>query len=429
MQRVKRPTAVAVLPTPPEGGTPGYFAAPNPQGGIDATVPGYEWFNAVQEEICAVVEAAGITLDEGDQTQLVAALIKKGMQGNHFSIATAAGTADAITAAFTPAITVLTHGMTLHVRAGAANATTTPTFTPAAGTIVAKTIVKGAGAALVAGDIIGSGHWIDLQYDQTLDKWVLLNPATGVTSQRKQIQSITAVVAANALTLGLNPTSLDFRSSSLTSGVPNTRAVGAISLVVPSGATLGTVSGQAARLALIAIDNVGTIELAVVNLSGGINLDETTLITTTAISAGATSASTIYSTAARAAVPFRVVGFIDITEVVAGTWATAPTVIQGQGGQAIVSAPTLMAPVDVKASRSAGMTYYNTSGRWRFVAVSMMSIAANVIQYTVNGVTGYGSSTNAANITCYAAFWVPPGGSYSATIVSGTVTVTSWLEY
>lgn len=97
--------------------------------------------------------------------------------------ATAGGTAEAITAAFTPAIAALVNGMTLCVRAGAANATTTPTFTPAAGTITPKAIVKGAGAALVAGDIAGAGHWIVLRYDQSLDKWALQNPATGVTAQ------------------------------------------------------------------------------------------------------------------------------------------------------------------------------------------------------------------------------------------------------
>lgn len=92
----------------------------------------------------------------------------------------AGGTANAITGSYTPAITALTNGMTLYVRAASANATTTPTFTPNSGTIADKTIVKGNGVALVAGDIAGGGHWVELQYDLTLDKWVLLNPARGV---------------------------------------------------------------------------------------------------------------------------------------------------------------------------------------------------------------------------------------------------------
>lgn len=94
----------------------------------------------------------------------------------------AGGTADAITGSYTPAITALTNGMTLYVRAGSANATTTPTFTPNSGTLAAKTIVKGANSALAPGDIAGAGHWLDLQYDATLDKVVLLNPATGLVS-------------------------------------------------------------------------------------------------------------------------------------------------------------------------------------------------------------------------------------------------------
>ena len=94
--------------------------------------------------------------------------------------AAAAGTADAITAAFTPTIATLVNGMLLIVRAASTNATATPTF-KADGTAI-KTIVKGNNLALVAGDIAGAGHWIELQYDLTLDKWVLQNPATGVAS-------------------------------------------------------------------------------------------------------------------------------------------------------------------------------------------------------------------------------------------------------
>ena len=81
-----------------------------------------------------------------------------------------------------------------------------------------------------------------------------------------KIQPISASVASNALTLSLNATSLDFRANSQTSGVINSRTVGStISLVVPSGATLGTVNGQQARLVLLAIDNAGTISARMQN--------------------------------------------------------------------------------------------------------------------------------------------------------------------
>lgn len=74
MQRVKRSTAVVALPAAPGGGTPGYFANPNPSGGVPATVPGYEWFNSVQEELCAIIAAAGLTLDVAVTNQLLQAL-------------------------------------------------------------------------------------------------------------------------------------------------------------------------------------------------------------------------------------------------------------------------------------------------------------------------------------------------------------------
>lgn len=175
------------------------FTNGSPSTGTPSTQLDEAWCDSVQEEIANLIEAAGLTLDVADRAQLVNAIIKKGMQNTAFSTGTAGGSADAITSSYTPAVAALTNGMTLRVRAASANATTTPTFTPASGTIAAKTIIKGAGAALVAGDIAGDGHWIDLQYDSTLDRWVLLNPATGVSSAAAKASTaeITAESAVN----------------------------------------------------------------------------------------------------------------------------------------------------------------------------------------------------------------------------------------
>jgi len=154
----------------------------------------------------------------------------------------------------------------------------------------------------------------------------------GLIGGVEPIQPITASVASSALTCTLNPTILNFRNTSLTSGTINTRTVAtAISVVVPSTATLGTVSAQVSELILLAIDNAGTVELAIVNLAGGNNLDETNTITTTALSSGSIADNVIYSMSARTSVPFRVVGFIRSTQATAGAWATAPSKIQGQG--------------------------------------------------------------------------------------------------
>ena len=91
--------------------------------------------------------------------------------------AVAGGTADAITADFTPNV-ALTNGTTVIVRAGSANTTTATTFAPDG--LTAKTIVKGNNLALAAGDIAGAGHWLEMNFDTALDKWVLQNPTYGI---------------------------------------------------------------------------------------------------------------------------------------------------------------------------------------------------------------------------------------------------------
>lgn len=90
----------------------------------------------------------------------------------------AGGTADALTATFSPALNTLTNGMVVSVRAASANATTTPTFK--LGTATAKTIVKEGNNALLAGDIRGAGHEIILRYNSSNDVWELINPTSGV---------------------------------------------------------------------------------------------------------------------------------------------------------------------------------------------------------------------------------------------------------
>jgi hypothetical protein len=188
------------------------------------------------------------------------------------------------------------------------------------------------GSDPLAGEISGRVYLI---YDAANDWLEIQRKATGPSPQ---IRYVSGSVAANALTVTLHaPEVLDFRSTVLSSGVVARRSITSdLTLVVPAGATLGTTSAVASKVVLLAIDNAGAVELAVVNFSGGLNLDETTLINTTAISAGASSASTVYSASARAGVPFRVVGFVDSTQATAGTWATTPSLVQGQGGQTLI---------------------------------------------------------------------------------------------
>lgn len=99
------------------------------------------------------------------------------------------GTADAITATYSPAVTALVDGQECYARATAANATTTPTF-KANGT-TAHTIVKTGGTALVAGDIVGDGHELHFRYDLSGTQWELLNPAkTGASTALDNLAAV-----------------------------------------------------------------------------------------------------------------------------------------------------------------------------------------------------------------------------------------------
>jgi hypothetical protein len=246
---------------------------------------------------------------------------------------------------------------------------------------------------------------------------------------KSSLQPITASVAASALTLTLNVTTLDFRSATLGSGTVNTRAVSSpISVVISSGSTLGTISAVESRIAVIAIDNAGTVELAAVNLAGGNNLDETTLITTTAEggAGAADSSNVIYSTAARTDVPFRVVGFVESTQATAGTWATAPSTIQGYGGQAFAAMSSLgygQTWQDVFGSRTSGVTYYNDTGKPITICVS--STTTGNFNAVVGGVTLGSVVTGGGTITPFT-FIVPPNSSYVVTNVTGTYS--AWVE-
>ena len=128
-------------------------------------------------------------------------------QTSSYVVATAAGTFDAITASFTPAITVLTNHQILFVRAIGANTVTNPTFTPNSGVVTAKTIKKLNNAALIVGDIIGSSHVLILQYNSIIDAWFLLNSASlpGVSSFMSTVLDDVDASAARA-TLGTTST-------------------------------------------------------------------------------------------------------------------------------------------------------------------------------------------------------------------------------
>ncbi|WP_242183069.1 hypothetical protein [Sphingomonas sp. CARO-RG-8B-R24-01] len=75
MQRIDGPTAAPSLPAPSAlVGTPGYFTGGDPAIPTPPTIITPDWFNMIQEELVAIVVAAGISPSKSDRAQVLAAV-------------------------------------------------------------------------------------------------------------------------------------------------------------------------------------------------------------------------------------------------------------------------------------------------------------------------------------------------------------------
>lgn len=140
--------------------------------------------------------------------------------------AAGAGTANAITAAFTPPITALADGLKLRILAGATN-TGAATFAPDA--LTAQPIVGGAYAALQGGEILANGE-VELTWNAALGAWVITAQAGGSpqvpdaahskhAASRSQVDQIGVDLASTAS--GKGSASVGFIQS-FTGAVPQT---------------------------------------------------------------------------------------------------------------------------------------------------------------------------------------------------------------
>ena len=140
-----------------------------------------KFVNKVLRQTSAVAAGLGEFIKNGgnDCTDAQApAVIASGIENSVVKfgrppIASAEGTADAIYATFNTDIH-FTDGEQIIVRAAMANTGAATLAVGIDGT--AKNIYKDNNKALIAGDIAGLGHWLELAFDATLDKWCLLNP-------------------------------------------------------------------------------------------------------------------------------------------------------------------------------------------------------------------------------------------------------------
>lgn len=133
------------------------------------------------------------------------ALLRDGAQSNAFNYAAAGGTANAITATYSPAVTTLSDSTVLLLKAAALNTGAT-TFSPNG--LTAKPVVDISHTALQGGEIVANGD-VCLQYNTSVGggSWVLIyssgvavQPPAVVGSARNLKMSIAAASASATLT-------------------------------------------------------------------------------------------------------------------------------------------------------------------------------------------------------------------------------------
>ena len=229
---------------------------------------------------------------------------------------------------------------------------------------------------------------------------------------------LSAIASGNLLTVSIvqangqtpmatssGPVLIPFRNPTVTTGKPTWVAVTATSSINTNatGATLGTQNNVPFRFWVIAFDNGGTVVPALFNASTFASvatptsqifpLDESTLQSSTAISAAATNAGTFYTPngVTVASVPFKILGYIEYSSGLstAGTYASGPTKIQLFG-------PAIKKPGEVLQEIRIASTSATSTANAGFTGLGITQVitpqaAPNLIEEVVSGTGGSGS--------------------------------------
>ena len=226
---------------------------------------------------------------------------------------------------------------------------------------------------------------------------------------------LTASASGSALTINLtgangsapsatNPVSIPFRSTTLATGTPVWTAVtGALSIVVNSGATLGTSNSVPFRVWIFAEYNGGTPELGVAVCSGPTQIYpckswETNRVTSTTITGLATSSGVLYATAGVSSDAVRIIGYCEYTAglATAGAWSSACTTLQVLGPGISKPGEIVQGPITNSSTTAATTTSATfaalTSGQTQAITPTS---TVNLIRITTFGTIQQSASGNA----------------------------------
>lgn len=170
--------------------------------------------------------------------------------------------------------------------------------------------------------VVSNGtSWLDL--GQNLDRGLRENVGLSVVMSSNTMNvSLTTKDGSNP-TAG-NPVKTAFRSGTATNPVWTVvSSVSSTSLTVLEGATLGTYSGVSSRLFVYLMNSSTQPELAISQKY----FDGSYPISSSAMASSSDSVELIYSSVARSNVAIACIGYVDISQAVAGEWASSPTVV------------------------------------------------------------------------------------------------------
>lgn len=335
-------------------------------------------------------------------------------------IATPGGTANAITLPVSNWVRNLP-GVPIHFLPTADNTSSVTIVVNGVGSPVALFQKNNSGLTALSGGELRSGQWASIAYDGT--EWVLDDPLGKYTHASTLANSalafgmnvnlqINATVSTNALTIalktaaGVDPTAttpilIPFRDVTIANGDPVVVPVtAALSFTIGSTNTMGCVSAQMCRLWIVGINNGGTVALCAFNALSGTNvapINEAALQTSQSGTSGGNSAQLYYcSTASVTAKAIKILGYVEILESVAGTWASGPTYTQLFG-------PGIKKPGDIIQGPISAITTtaITTQSTATFVTTgSTQSISptssANVIKVEISGSTILGVGVQGA---------------------------------
>lgn len=249
--------------------------------------------------------------------------------------------------------------------------------------------------------------------------------------------SLAASVGANALTLTLYAPSISFRDTTLANGdALGATPVAGLSITIPSGATLGTLSSNVPfRIWIFAAYNGGTPVLGVATCSATNAIYacaawETLRKSGTAITSGSTALGALYTASAVTNDAVRIIGYADFGSGLstAGAWASTPTTLQicvppfvcKRPGDLIQMVQSASQSVSISPTTSPNLVKFSTFLNISAISTSGAAIAFKRASTTIFNV-GLGAASSISQMIAPGVIYDAPGTT-SPTAYSTSIT-------